>query len=101
MKTKLVLGAVAAAVAVFSQGAFAQAASSPSRADVKAQTKAAEKSGQLAPAGEAGDLKGTQPGKGSQVDKAQRKADTKAANKAGKLTPAGEAAGPSTDKPMK
>ena len=32
MKTKLVLGAVAAAVAMFSQGAFAQA-SSPSRAD--------------------------------------------------------------------
>ena len=39
MKTKLVLGAVAAAVAVFSQGAFAQAASSPSRADVKAEAK--------------------------------------------------------------
>ena len=39
MKTKLVLGAVAAAIAVFSQGAFAQAASSPSRADVKADAK--------------------------------------------------------------
>src|SRR5947208_13470044 len=46
MKTKLVLGAVAAAVAVFSQGAFAQSASSPTRADVKAETKAANKSGQ-------------------------------------------------------
>ena len=52
MKTKLVLGAVAAAVAVFTQGAFAQA-SSPSRADVKAETKAAEKNRQLTPAGEA------------------------------------------------
>ena len=39
MKTKLVLGAVAAAIAVFSQGAFAQSASSPSRADVKAEAK--------------------------------------------------------------
>ena len=99
MKTKLVLGAVAAAVAVFSQGAFAQAASSPSRADVKAQTKAAEKSGQLTPAGEA--TGSVTPSKSSTVDRSQRKADTKAANKAGKLTPAGEAAGPSTDKPMK
>src|SRR3982750_2347882 len=99
MKTKLVLGAVAAAVAVFSQGAFAQAASSPSRADVKAeaktsktpageatgsvtpskasdksrderkaQTKADKQSGSLKPAGEAGDLKGTQPTKGSTTD---------------------------------
>ena len=128
MKTKLVLGAVAAAVAVFSQGAFAQA-SSPTRAEVKAEAR----KGAMAPAGEAtgsvtpgkgsnttkeerkaktkadrasGNLKatgeaGTQPGKGSEVDRTARKADTKAANKAGKLTPAGEAATPSSEKPMK
>ena len=39
MNTKLVLGAVAAAVAMFSQGAFAQA-SAPTRAEVKAEAKA-------------------------------------------------------------
>ena len=50
--SKSVLTVVAAAaLAVFAQGAFAQA-SSPSRADVKAETKAAEKSGKLTPAGE-------------------------------------------------
>ena len=52
MKTKLALSAIVAAVAVFSQSAFAQA-SSPTRAEVKAETKAAEKSGKLTPAGEA------------------------------------------------
>ena len=39
MKTKLALTAFAAAIAVFSQGAFAQA-SSPTRAEVKADAKA-------------------------------------------------------------
>ena len=131
MKTKLVLGAVAAAVAVFSQGAFAQSASSPTRAEVKAEAK----KGGLAPAGEAtgsvtpskasdktrderkattkadrsagklapaGEATGsTNPGKGSDVDRAARKADTKAAVKSGKTVPAGEAAQPSSDKPMK
>ena len=52
MKTKLALSAIVAAVAVFSQSAFAQA-SSPTRAEVKAETRAAEKSGKLTPAGEA------------------------------------------------
>ena len=46
MKTKLVLGAVAAAVAVFSQGAFAQAASSPTRAEVKADAKGRQQGSQ-------------------------------------------------------
>ena len=117
MKTKLVLGAVAAAVAVFSQGAFAQA-SSPTRAEVKAeakkgsiapagegpmvktpkgsettkearkaQTKAEQKAGNIAPAG---DRPGAGPGKGSETTKEARKAQTKAEQKAGKLTPAGE-----------
>ena len=98
MKTKLVLGAVAAAVAVFSQGAFAQA-SSPSRADVKAETKAAEKSGKLTPAGEA--TGSTSPGKGSETTKEARKAQTKADVKAGKTQPAGESAQPAGEKPMK
>ena len=54
MKTNFVLSAVAAAaVAVFSQGAFAQA-SSPTRAERKSKTKAAEKAGEIPAAGEAG-----------------------------------------------
>ena len=94
MKTKLVLGAVAAAVAVFSQGAFAQA-SSPTRAEVKAEAK----TGGLAPAGEGPVTK--QPAKGSTVDRDTRKSDTKAAVKSGKTQPAGEAAQPSGEPPKK
>ena len=129
MKTKLVLGAVAAAVAVFSQGAFAQAASSPSRADVKAEAKkshtpAGEATGSVTPgkgssttkeerkaqekadkaAGKlqpAGEATGsTAPAKGSEVDKTARKADAKAATKSGQTHP-GESAQPSSEKPMK
>ena len=48
MKTKLALGAVAAAIAVFSQGAFAQASAPANRADVKAGAQAKA----VAPAGE-------------------------------------------------
>jgi hypothetical protein len=130
MKTKLVLGAVAAAVAVFSQGAFAQAASSPSRADVKAEAKkshtpAGEATGSVTPgkgstmtkderkaqekadkaAGKlqpAGEATGsTSPGKGSETTKEARKAQTKADVKAGKTQPAGESAQPAGEKPMK
>ena len=43
MKTTLALSAVVAAIAVFSQGALAQSASSPTRAEVKAEAKAANK----------------------------------------------------------
>ena len=130
MKTKLVLGAVAAAVAVFSQGAFAQAASSPSRADVKAEAKkshtpAGEATGSVNPgkgstmtkderkaqekadkaAGKlqpAGEATGsTSPGKGSETTKEARKAQTKADVKSGKTQPAGESAQPAGEKPMK
>ena len=48
MKTKLALSALAAAIAVFSQGAFAQASAPANRADVKAEAKTATK----APTGE-------------------------------------------------
>ena len=94
MKTKLVLGAVAAAVAVFSQGAFAQAASSPSRADVKAEAKKSH-----TPAGEA--TGSVTPSKSSDTTKEARKAQTKADVKAGKTQPAGESAQPAGEKPMK
>ncbi|MGZ5215782.1 MAG: hypothetical protein ACXWIQ_07755 [Caldimonas sp.] len=85
MKTKLALSAIVAAIAVFSQGAFAQA-SAPTRAEVKAEAK----KGALAPAGE-GPI-ASQPSKTSDKTRAERKAQTKADAKAGALKPAGEAA---------
>jgi Domain of unknown function (DUF4148) len=84
MKTKLVLSAIVAAVAVFSQGAFAQA-SSPTRAEVKAEAK----SGALAPAGEG--PQATVP-KTTDKTRAERKAMTKSDAKSGALKPAGDAA---------
>ena len=89
MKTKLALSAIVAAVAVFSQSAFAQA-SSPTRAEVKAETRAAEKSGKLTPAGEA-TPKSPAPAATSTKTRAERKAETKMARDAGALRPAGEA----------
>ena len=86
MKTKLALTAIVAALAVFSQGAFAQA-SSPTRAEVKAEAK----KGSLAPAGEGPGAMASAP-KGSDKTRAERKAQTKADAKAGALKPAGEAA---------
>ncbi len=53
MKTKFALGAVVAAIAVFSQTAFAQPASAPvTREQRKAETAEANKAGKLTPAGE-------------------------------------------------
>ncbi|MGZ5186842.1 MAG: hypothetical protein ACXWCU_11810 [Caldimonas sp.] len=85
MKTKLALSAIVAAIAVFSQGAFAQA-SAPTRAEVKAEAK----KGAIAPAGE-GPI-ASQPSKTSDKTRAERKATAKADAKAGALKPAGEAA---------
>ena len=86
--------ATTAALATFTQGVWAQA-SSPSRAEVKAETRAAEKSGQLGPAGEAADVKQEQAERAatkSTMTRADRKAQTRADEKAGKIAPAGEAA---------
>ena len=69
MKTKLALSAIVTAVAVFSQGAFAQA-SSPTRAEVKAQAK----TGSLAPAGEGPGAMSSAPAKTSDTTRAARKA---------------------------
>ena len=92
MKTKLVLGAVAAAVAVFSQGAFAQAASSPTRAEVKAGAQAKGST----PAGEGPVV--NQPAKGSDKTRDERKAQTKSDKASGNLKPAGESAELKDDK---
>ena len=51
MKTKLALGAAVAALAVFSQTAFAQASAPVSREQRKAETLDARKKGELVPAG--------------------------------------------------
>ncbi len=85
MKTKLVLSAIAAAaVAVFSQGTFAQA-STPSRAEVKAEAKTSA----TAPTGEAQTMS-KQPSTMSDKTRAERKSTTKAAAKAGEIPDAGE-----------
>ena len=53
MQIKNALTIVAAvAASMFAQATFAQATAPASRADVKAETKAAEKAGTLTPAGE-------------------------------------------------
>ena len=99
MKTKLALSAVAAAIAVFSQGAFAQAAapSNPpaDRSAVKAEAQA--KGG--TPAGEGPVV--NQPAKTSDKTRDERKATTKADAKSGNLKPAGEAAGVKEAQPTK
>jgi len=88
----------AAAVALFAQGVFAQASAPASRADVKAETKAAEKAGKLTPAGEGpGAMTSGEKGGTSTKTRMDRKDETKAAAKAKQLTPAGE--GP--DQPKK
>lgn len=96
MKTKLALGAVVAAIAVFSQTAFAQASAPVSREERKAETAAANKAGKLTPAGQ-GPI-GSAPGKGSDTTREARKAQTQADAKAHKLAPAGEAADAKKDK---
>ena len=91
MKMKTALSVLAAAVAaVMSSGAMAQdAASAPkSRADVKAETKAAEKSGQTIKAGEAGQAPAAEAK--SNKTRAERQATTKEARAKHELTPAGE-----------
>ena len=93
MKTKLALTAFAAAIAVFSQGAFAQA-SSPTRAAVKAEAK----TGSLAPAGQ-GPGASSPPSTGmSTKTRAERKGETQSARSTDALKPAGEAAEMKDDK---
>ena len=99
MKTKSVLTVVAAAaIAVFAQGVFAQA-SAPTRADVKAETKAAEKSGALTPAGQGPGAASTEKaGTSAKKTRAERRAEAKAARASGDLKPAGEGGEMKADK---
>lgn len=99
MKNALTIVAAVAA-AMFAQASFAQDAAPTSRAAVKAETKAANKAGQLTPAGEGSAPVEKSMGK-STTPRAAVKAETRAANKAGQLTPAGEGAAPVDKAPMK
>lgn len=84
------LAAVAVAVAgAISQLALAQSDAPPTRAEIKSETRAAEKAGALTPAGEG--LRPTAPLGKSTKTRAQRKAETRAARAAGQLEPAGDA----------
>src|SRR6185436_4302661 len=94
MKTKLALGAVAAAIAVFSQGAFAQASAPATRAEVKAGAQAKA----VAPAGE---KPTAAPSTTSDKTRDERKATTKADKASGNLKQAGEGASVKEDKAMK
>jgi hypothetical protein len=91
MKTKLALSAVAAAIAVFSQGAFAQASAPAARSDVKAGAQAKA----VTPAGE---KPSPQPSTMSDKSRADRKATTKADEKSGNIKNAGEASGMKDEK---
>ena len=96
MTMKTVLSIVAAAaVALLSAPSFAQ---EKARADVKAETKDANKAKQLTPAGEAGPA-APKEAKSTKA-RADVKAETKDANKKHEIAPAGEA-GPAVAKDAK
>ena len=74
---------------LFCHAVMAQTSSAPvTRAEVKAETRAAEKAGQLTPAGQGPQIKISPR---STKTREQRKAETLAARKAGELEPAGDA----------
>jgi hypothetical protein len=88
MSSKLKLTITAAVASLLCHAAMAQTAAPVSRAEVKAETRAAEKAGKLVPAGEGPEF--VVP-KTSNTTRAKRKADTRAAEKAGEIPPAGDA----------
>ena len=91
MSSRFILVATLATAATLAwQSAAAQASGPVSREQRKAETAAANKAGQLTPAGQGGApvSKSAAPA-GSAVSRDQRKAETAAANKAGQLAPAG------------
>ena len=85
---RLLKAAAASAAIALCGAAFAQSDPTPlSRAEVKAQTRAAEKARQLTPAGQGPQFKVSTA---SNKTRAQRKAETLAARRAHALQPAGE-----------
>src|SRR5690349_12686621 len=88
MSSKLILVATLATAATLAwQSASAQASAPVSREQRKAETAAANKAGQLAPAG--GSLPAAKSTEKSTMSREQRRAETAEANKAGQLAPAG------------
>ena len=87
---RIAIALLAATIAGPAAWAQTSAASSPSRADVKAETRALEKAGKLEPAGSGGTRaeRMAAPPKSTKT-RAERKAETVAARKAGTLRPAG------------
>lgn len=87
--------AVAISAAMFAHAALAQASAPASRADVKAETRAAEQARKLTPAGEgaAPTERSTTP---STKTRAERKAETSQAVRDKQMTPAGEGPGAPT-----
>ena len=81
------VAAIAASLAAPS--VFAQASAPVSRAAVKAETRAAEKAGQLTPAGQGSAPTVKTPDTGPKMTRAERKAETLRARKEGTLQPAG------------
>jgi len=89
MRSITITATAAAACALLLQPAYAQdSASSPSRAEVKAQTRAANEAGALAPAGPLGPEREPKAAKSNKA-RAPVKAETRRLNEAGQLAPAG------------
>jgi len=93
----LLVAAVAAACMLPMAWAQSDATTSPSRADVKAETRAANKARQLQPAGEGPGTDSAAKAPSTKT-KAERKAETLQARKEGKLSPAGIAGQLKTEK---
>lgn len=92
----IVTAAAVLTASLLSHAAMAQTSSAPlSRAEVKAETRAEEKAGELTPAGEGPRFNDATR---STKTRAQQKAETLAARKAGTLQPAGPAAGLKADR---
>jgi hypothetical protein len=94
MDTKTLLMAATSGALLFSaQIASPQETAAPrARADVKAETRSAEKAGKLVPAGQ-GPTGDKDAAFKSTKTRAQRKAETREARREGELEPTGEAAG--------
>jgi hypothetical protein len=87
-KTHLAIAVTAAAASLLWTAAFGQSNEPLTRAEVKSETRAAEKAGKLVPAGQGPTFSVSTK---SNTTRAKRKADTLAAEKAGEIPPAGDA----------
>ena len=85
---KLTFAAIALA---FAPLAFGQSTGSPTRSEVKAETRALAKSGRLTPAGEGSPINPAEKNFKSQKTRADRKGETRQAARNHELQPAGSA----------